>query len=77
MTDLPTSEADKTSQEDWAAYKAAQKKRNLYIGGALLVFVILVFALSIARLSEGMKHYKANHLSNMPAASTAQGDNGQ
>jgi hypothetical protein len=67
MTDAPISEAD------MAAYKAAQKTRNLYIGGALLVFVILVFALSIARLSEGMKHYKANHLtmSNVPAAAGA------
>ncbi len=65
MSDAPTTEAD------LAAYKAAQRKRNLYIGGALLVFVILVFALSIARLSEGMKHYKANHIkmSNVPAAS--------
>ena len=65
MSDAPTTEAD------LAAYKAAQRKRNLYIGGALLVFVILVFALSIARLSEGMKHYKANHIkmSNIPVAS--------
>ena len=64
------------SEADMAAYKAAQKKRNLYIGGALLLFVILVFALSIARLSEGMKHYKADHaarmpMSNVPAASGA------
>ena len=65
MSDAPISEAD------LLAYKAAQKKRNLYIGGALLVFVILVFALSIARLSEGMKHYKAKHISmsNLPVAS--------
>ena len=65
------------SEADMAAYKAAQKKRNLYIGGALLVFVILVFALSIVRLSEGMKHYKANHLSNVPAASAGAGTGGQ
>ena len=63
-------------EDDMAAYKAAQKKRNLYIGGALLIFVMLVFALSIARLSEGMKHYKAAHaanvpMSNVPAASGA------
>ena len=65
MSDVPTSEAD------LVAYKAAQRKRNLYIGGALLIFVILVFALSIARLSEGMKHYKAKHISmsNVPVAS--------
>ncbi len=63
MTDVPTSEAD------LIAYKAAQKKRNLYIGGALFVFVVLVFVISIARLSEGMKHYKAGHtMSNVPAA---------
>ena len=64
MTQVPTSEAD------LIAYKAAQKKRNLYIGGALLVFVVLVFALSIARLSEGMKHYRAGRLSNVPAAAS-------
>ncbi len=70
MTEGPIPEAD------MAAYKAAQKKRNLYIGGALLAFVVLVFALSIARLSEGMKHYKADHaphttMSNVPASGAA------
>ena len=68
MTDGQIPEAA-IPEADMAAYKAAQKKRNLYIGGALFVFVVLVFALSIARLSEGMKHYKANHaMSNLPAA---------
>lgn len=73
MTDGPI---PGSTEADMAAYKAAQKTRNLYIGGALLVFVVLVFALSIARLSEGMKHYKADHaatvkMSNVPAASGA------
>jgi hypothetical protein len=65
MTDVPTSEAD------MAAYKAAQKRRNLYIGGALFAFVVLVFIISMVRLSEGMKHYRANHPSNMPAAAAS------
>jgi len=76
MTEGPISEADLKAKEDWAAYKAAQKKRNLYIGGALLLFVILVFALSIERLSEGMKHYKAAHMPNMPLTSASAGDQG-
>ena len=66
MTDVPTSEADMT------AYKAAQKTRNLYIGGALLAFVVLVFIISIVRMSEGLKHdreHKVHPMSNVPAAS--------
>ena len=68
MTEVPTSEAD------MAAYKAAQKKRNLYIGGALLAFVVLVFIISIARMSEGLKHdreHKARIMSNVPATSAS------
>jgi hypothetical protein len=66
MTKVPTSEADMT------AYKAAQKKRNLYIGGALLAFVVLVFIISIVRMSEGLRHdreHRAHPMSNLPATS--------
>jgi len=66
MNQVPTSEAD------MAAYRAAQKTRNLYIGGALLAFVVLVFIISIVRMSEGLKHdreHKAHPMSNLPAAS--------
>jgi hypothetical protein len=33
------------------AYLAAQKKRNLYIGGALLLFVVLVFFVTMIQMS--------------------------
>lgn len=36
------------------AYVAAQKKRNLYIGLALAAFVVLVFFVSMARMSQGI-----------------------
>ena len=65
MTEVPTPEAD------MIAYKAAQKRRNLYIGGALFAFVVLVFVISMVRLSEGMKHYHASHPSNIPAAAAS------
>lgn len=38
-----------------AAYLKAQKQRNLAIGGALLVFVILVFFITMARISSNSK----------------------
>jgi len=68
MTEVPTSDADK------AAYKAAQNKRNLYIGGGLLLFVVLVFIISMVRMSEGLRHdreHRIHPLSNVPAASGA------
>ena len=37
------------------AYVAAQKKRNLYIGLALAAFVVLVFFVSMARMSQGIR----------------------
>ncbi len=39
-----------------AAYLKAQKQRNLAIGAGLLVFVVLVFFISMARMSQGVKH---------------------
>ena len=42
------------------AYLEAQKARNLAIGFALLGFVALVFAISIAQLNEGLKHDRVN-----------------
>ncbi len=38
-----------------AAYVKAQKKRNLFIGLALAGFVVLVFFISMARMSQGVK----------------------
>ncbi len=38
------------------AYVKAQKQRNLYIGLGLGAFVILVFFVSMARMSQGLKH---------------------
>jgi putative Mn2+ efflux pump MntP len=43
-----------------AAYVKAQKTRNLYIGFALLVFVGLVFTISVVRMSEGVANDKAH-----------------
>ncbi len=43
---------------DKDAYLKAQKQRNLYIGGALLVFVVLVFFVSMTRMAQGLKHDK-------------------
>ena len=66
MTEVPTSDTD------MAAYKAAQKMRNLYIGGGLLIFVVLVFVISMVRMSEGLRHDRERRIhpmSNVPAAS--------
>lgn len=60
MTEVPTSD------DDLKAYKAAQKMRNLYIGGGLLLFVVLVFIVSMVRMSEGMRHDREHKLSNVP-----------
>jgi len=68
MTEVPTSDADK------AAYKAAQKTRNLFIGGGLLLFVVLVFIISMVRMSEGLRHdreHRLHPLSNVPASAGA------
>ncbi len=45
-----------TLEDDKQAYIGAQKKRNLYIGLALGGFVILVFFVSMARMSQGIHH---------------------
>jgi ABC-type transport system involved in cytochrome c biogenesis permease subunit len=39
-----------------AAYFAAQKKRNLFIGVGLAAFVALVFFISMARMAQGIRH---------------------
>ena len=41
--------------EGKAAYVKAQKKRNLFIGLGLAAFVVLVFFISMARMSQGIK----------------------
>ncbi|MGA9657819.1 MAG: hypothetical protein WBQ60_01790 [Asticcacaulis sp.] len=45
-----------TESDGKLAYESAQKKRNLYIGLALGGFVILVFFVSISRMSQGVKN---------------------
>ncbi|MFT4076131.1 MAG: hypothetical protein QM647_11430 [Asticcacaulis sp.] len=52
MTDLSEGQLN----EGKAAYIQAQKKRNLYIGLALFGFVVLVFFISMARMSQGIKN---------------------
>lgn len=52
MTDkdvLPSGADDKT------AYLAAQKRRNIAIGLGLFAFVVLVFIVSVIRMSEGIR----------------------
>ncbi len=53
MTDAPQSPA--TAADTKAEYLKAQKKRNLFIGLALVVFVALVFFISMARMAQGLK----------------------
>jgi hypothetical protein len=44
-----------TLSEGKAAYIKAQKTRNLFIGLGLFSFVVLVFFISMARMSQGIK----------------------
>ncbi len=39
-----------------AAYIKAQKQRNYAIGGGLLLFVVLVFFITMARIATNAKH---------------------
>lgn len=50
-----------TEDDGKAAYIKAQKQRNLAIGAGLLVFVILVFFISMARMAQGVRHDKDSH----------------
>lgn len=52
MTDLPGGQLNEGKE----AYIQAQKKRNLYIGLALFGFVVLVFFISMVRMSQGLKN---------------------
>ena len=45
-----------TDDDGKAAYVKAQKQRNLAIGGALLVFVVLVFFITMARIATNAGH---------------------
>ena len=58
-----------TLEDDKQAYVDAQKKRNLYIGLALGGFVILVFFVSMARMSQGIRH-DAQSKTAVPAVAT-------
>lgn len=55
MTEHPENPPENLLAEGKAAYVKAQKKRNLYIGLALATFVVLVFFISMARMSQGIK----------------------
>ncbi|MDI7774715.1 hypothetical protein [Asticcacaulis sp. EMRT-3] len=44
------------SDDDKQAYLKAQKQRNLFIGLALAVFVILVFFISMSRMAQGLRN---------------------
>ena len=56
MTEHPENPLpENTLAEGRAAYVKAQKKRNLFIGLGLFGFVVLVFFISMARMSQGIK----------------------
>ncbi len=63
MTDAPKLADDK------AAYLKAQKQRNLYIALGLALFVVLVFFISMSRMSAGLK--RDAHLRAVAAESAA------
>lgn len=44
-----------TTEDDKKAYLAAQKRRNIAIGLGLLAFVVLVFLVSIIRMTQGVQ----------------------
>ncbi|MCR6661200.1 MAG: hypothetical protein NVV72_18455 [Asticcacaulis sp.] len=60
MTEHPENPPENVLVEGKAAYVKAQKKRNLYIGLALAAFVVLVFFISMARMSQGIRHDAEN-----------------
>ena len=49
MTDAPKTVDDK------AAYLKAQKQRNLFIALGLVLFVVLIFFISMSRMATGLK----------------------
>jgi hypothetical protein len=55
--------------DDKAAYLKAQKQRNLYIALGLALFVVLVFFISMSRMSAGLK--RDAHLRAVAAESAA------
>ncbi|ESQ74477.1 hypothetical protein [Asticcacaulis sp. AC402] len=44
-----------TTEDDKKGYLAAQKKRNYFIAGGLLLFVVLVYFVTMSRLSQNTK----------------------
>ena len=52
------------------AYIKAQKQRNWAIGGGLLVFVILVFFITMARISTNAKHAAEERASSSSVAAS-------
>ena len=57
---------------DKAVYLKAQKQRNLVIGLALTLFVALVFAISMIRMSQGLHNDHVNNQKLMHAGSLQQ-----
>jgi hypothetical protein len=75
VTDVPvppTSPADAK-----AAYLKAQKQRNLFIALGLALFVVLIFFISMSRMSSGLKrdaHLRAVAAESAAASSKAKTD---
>lgn len=68
MTDAP----NPTPADSKAEYLKAQKKRNLYIALALVVFIALVFFISMSRMAAGLRRdADARALSHTPTAAPA------
>ncbi|MBP2158952.1 MULTISPECIES: hypothetical protein [Asticcacaulis] len=70
MTDAP--KPAPKNEDDKAAYLKAQKQRNLFIALGLVLFVVLVFFISMSRMASGLK--RDAHLRAVAAESAAAAD---
>lgn len=67
MTDAPVPPASPADAK--AAYLKAQKQRNLFIALGLVLFVVLIFFISMSRMAAGLK--RDAHLRAVAAESAA------
>jgi hypothetical protein len=60
-----------TAEDDKKAYLAAQKTRNYFIAGGLLLFVVLVYFVTMARLSQNTQAEKLKAAQNQAEAAAS------
>ncbi|EGF89863.1 hypothetical protein ABI_42860 [Asticcacaulis biprosthecium C19] len=60
-----------TDANDKKAYLAAQSRRNLFIAGGLLVFVILVFFVTMVQMGRNTRGEKLKVLKDQAAAASS------